>query len=82
MSDPNAPLSGKSEVTFELEPRGENVLLTLTHRRIIPKFAPQALGGWHTLLDILEARTRNEPGFDFFDRFEDNLKRYSTAATS
>jgi uncharacterized protein YndB with AHSA1/START domain len=82
MSDPKAPLAGRSEVTFELEPRGENVLLTLTHRRIIPKFAPQALGGWHTLLDLLEARTRNEPSFDFFDRFEDNLKRYSTAATS
>jgi uncharacterized protein YndB with AHSA1/START domain len=76
MSDPAAPLSGKSEVTFELEPRGEDVLLTLTHRRIIPKFAPQSLGGWHTLLDILEARTRGEPMFEFFDRFEENLKRY------
>ena len=82
MSDPDAPLSGRSEVTFELEPRGADVLLTLTHRRIIPKFAPQALGGWHTLLDILEARTRNEPGFDFLERFEENLKRYSAVGSS
>lgn len=82
MSEPNAPLSGKSEVTFELEPRGEDVLLILTHRRIIPKFAPQALGGWHTLLDILEARTRSEPSFDFFDRFENNLERYTAIGAS
>ena len=82
MSDPNAPLSGKSEVTFELEPRGEDVLLTLTHRRIIPKFAPQALGGWHTLLDLLEARTRGAPVFSFFDRFEENLKRYAAISSS
>ncbi|MGZ3478576.1 MAG: SRPBCC family protein [Polyangiales bacterium] len=82
MSDPDAPLSGRSEVTFELEPRGEDVLLVLTHRRIIPKFAPQALGGWHTLLDLLEARTRGEPVFNFFDRFEENLKRYASLSSS
>jgi uncharacterized protein YndB with AHSA1/START domain len=82
MSDPNATLSGKSEVTFELEPRGEDVLLVLTHRRIIPKFAPQALAGWHTLLDLLEARTRGEPSLDFFDRFEGNLARYAASSSS
>ena len=82
MSDPGAPLSGRSEVTFELEARGEDVLLVFTHRRIIPKFAPQALAGWHTLFDLLEARTRGEPSFDFFDRFEGNLARYAAPSSS
>lgn len=43
-----------SDVTIELEPDGDEVLPTLTHRRLAP--GPQTLsvaGGWHTHLDIL-----------------------------
>lgn len=43
-----------SEVTIELEPDGDQVLLTLTHQRLAA--GPQTLsvaGGWHTHLDIL-----------------------------
>jgi uncharacterized protein YndB with AHSA1/START domain len=72
--------AAKSEVTFELEPRGDDVLLTLTHRRVDPKYIPQTLGGWHTLLDALESRTRGEGLFGFFERFEQNLALY-TATT-
>jgi hypothetical protein len=77
--DVKAKLVDADKITPKVH--GEDVLV-LTHRRIIPKFAPQALGGWHTLLDLLEAQTRGEPAFDFFDRFEDNLKRYAALSPS
>jgi uncharacterized protein YndB with AHSA1/START domain len=50
------PEGDGSEVTFELTPRGDEVLLTVTHRRV--KDAKAVLGyasGWHTHLDILAA---------------------------
>lgn len=43
-----------SEVTYELEERGDEVLLTLTHRRITTReMMSSVCGGWHTHLDIL-----------------------------
>jgi uncharacterized protein YndB with AHSA1/START domain len=42
-----------SEVTFELTPRGDEVLLVLTHRRLTPASMTSVAGGWHTHLDIL-----------------------------
>ena len=53
--------AGDSEVTFELTPQGEDVLLVLTHRRIGNRAAMVSIaGGWHThlgiLLDHLEGR--------------------------
>ena len=47
---------GKGDVTIALEPRGDRVLLTLTHRGLdaSPDPAPEA-AGWHMHLDILRA---------------------------
>jgi uncharacterized protein YndB with AHSA1/START domain len=67
----------KSEVSFELEPRGDDVLLVLTHRRVDAKYVPQVLAGWHTLLDGLAARLRKDPPFRFMERFEENLALYA-----
>ena len=45
---------GESEVTYELEERGGDVLLTLTHRRITTREMMSGIcGGWHTHLDIM-----------------------------
>jgi uncharacterized protein YndB with AHSA1/START domain len=45
---------GKSEVTFELSPQGEDVLLALTHRRLPDRTTMVNVGsGWHTHLGIL-----------------------------
>jgi uncharacterized protein YndB with AHSA1/START domain len=45
------------EVVFALEPRGERVLLTLTHRRLASRAeVVNVSGGWHTHLGILEDR--------------------------
>lgn len=43
-----------SEVTFELTPRGDKVLLALTHRRLANRADMLSVsGGWHTHLAIL-----------------------------
>ena len=46
-----------SEVTFELEPRGKEVLLVITHRRIADrKTLVNVSGGWDAHVGILEDR--------------------------
>lgn len=45
----------ESEVTYELEVEGDDVLLTLTHRRIVTRDMMESVcGGWHTHLEILD----------------------------
>src|SRR5215472_11665571 len=53
-----------SEVTFELFPRGRDVLLVLTHRRLPDRTAMlDVAGGWHIHLDVLVDRLNGqEPG--------------------
>ena len=45
-----------SEVTFELTPRGKDVLLRLTHRKLDRAMMRSAAPGWHTHLGLLEDR--------------------------
>lgn len=53
-SDAPAP---DSEVTFELTPRGKEVLLTLTHRRLHSREVMLSVApGWHAHLGVLEDR--------------------------
>jgi uncharacterized protein YndB with AHSA1/START domain len=48
---------GVGEVTIELAPEGEQVLLTLTHRRLTERRLVLMVGaGWHAHLDLLAAR--------------------------
>ena len=45
------------DVTFELEPKGDKVLLTVTHRRLPDRRIMLMVGpGWHMHLDVLSAR--------------------------
>jgi uncharacterized protein YndB with AHSA1/START domain len=48
----------ETAVTFELDQRGENTTLVLTHRRLPAASVPDCLAGWHAHLGILEARLR------------------------
>src|SRR4029079_2162705 len=44
-------------VTFELEPRGDKVLLTVFHRRVTdPTMRLNVSAGWHAHLDVLVDR--------------------------
>ena len=60
--------SGSGEVTFELEPQGEQVLLTVTHRRLPDrKMMLSVSAGWHIHLDILLARLQSAEPAPFWD---------------
>jgi uncharacterized protein YndB with AHSA1/START domain len=60
--------SGSGDVTIELEPKGEDVLLTLTHRRIRDRSASLMIGaGWHMHLDVLSARVEGDEPAPFWD---------------
>jgi uncharacterized protein YndB with AHSA1/START domain len=49
------------EVTFELEPQGKKVLLTVIHRGLSNRATLLAISaGWHMHLDILVARSRGQ----------------------
>lgn len=68
---------GKSVVHFELEPRGKDVLLTLTQRDIASRDEMiDVCGGWHAHLDILGQRLRNEPLGPFWARIERYEREY------
>lgn len=57
---------GDSEVRFELTPQGDRVRLVVTHSRLPDRDTMLSVaGGWHTHLEILEARLdgHEPPGF-------------------
>lgn len=59
---------GSGSVSFELEPRGKDVLLTVIHRRVPDRAAALMFGaGWHMHLDTLAARLRGEATEPFWD---------------
>ncbi|HEY3888051.1 MAG TPA: SRPBCC family protein [Caulobacteraceae bacterium] len=51
----------ESYLTLELAPRGEEVLLTLTHLPVLERFEGQNAMGWHTFLDMLDAAVAGQP---------------------
>ncbi len=67
------------EVTFLLKPHGEDVLLTVIHRRISDRSNQLMIGaGWHIHLDILTARLagkETEPFWDGWLRLKDEYDR-------
>jgi uncharacterized protein YndB with AHSA1/START domain len=68
-----------SGVSFELDPRGAAVLLTLTHRRLPDRETILLVGpGWHMHLDILVARATGqepEPFWDGWSRLHEEYDR-------
>ena len=62
--DPN------SEVTFELKPRGKDVLLTVTHRHLGDRTSVlRHSAGWHTHLGVLVDRLTGAPMRPFWATF-------------
>jgi uncharacterized protein YndB with AHSA1/START domain len=51
---------GDTEVTYELAPRGKDVLLTIVHRRLGKELVPSIMSGWDVhsgiLADVLAGR--------------------------
>jgi uncharacterized protein YndB with AHSA1/START domain len=56
------------EVSFELDPKGNEVLLTVIHRRLPDRATMLKVGaGWHMHLDTLVARTTGREPAPFWD---------------
>ena len=62
---------GRSEgVTFTLEPKGKDVLLTVLHRRLPDRQTMLMVGaGWHAHLDVLVARASGRNVASFWDKW-------------
>ena len=63
-------------LTIELEPRGSEVVLTLTHLPVLERFEKQNAMGWHTFLDMLGAALRGEPAAPRQAHVQRNAARY------
>jgi uncharacterized protein YndB with AHSA1/START domain len=60
--------SNSGDVTFALSPKGDKVLLTVTHRRLPNRNTMLMVGaGWHQHLDTLVARVNGEAPQPFWD---------------
>ena len=58
----------RGEVTFELNPQGSKVLLTVIHRRISDRANTlKVSAGWHMHLDIWVARANDQTPAPFWD---------------
>jgi hypothetical protein len=66
----------ESYLTIELEPRGKDVLLTLTHMPILDGFEKQNAMGWHTFLDMLAAAVRGAAPEPLNVYMKRNAERY------
>lgn len=68
---------GSGDVSFELLPKGEKVLLTVTHRRVQDrKTLLMVSAGWHMHLDILVSRATGEEPAPFWDGWSRLQKDY------
>lgn len=68
---------GVGEVSFELEPRGDKVLLTVIHRRVPDRATLLKVGpGWHMHLDVLVARVTGKEPEPFWDGWSRLQKEY------
>jgi uncharacterized protein YndB with AHSA1/START domain len=76
---------GNSEVTFELEPKGDKVLLVLTHRLLTDDDMVSVAAGWHTHLGILVDHAEGREPRPFWSehrRWEDDYRTRLAATPS
>ncbi len=71
--------NNSGDVSFELEQKDNEVLLTVTHRRLPDRpMLVKVAAGWHTHLDVLVARASGkqpEPFWDVWSRLKDEYDR-------
>jgi uncharacterized protein YndB with AHSA1/START domain len=65
------------DVSFELEPKGNEVMLTVIHRRLPDRSTLLGVGaGWHAHLDVLVARATGKEPPPFWDGLSRLRKEY------
>jgi uncharacterized protein YndB with AHSA1/START domain len=68
---------GSGDVSFELRPQGDEVLLTVIHARLPDRSTLLKVGaGWHMHLDLLVACATGEPRLPFWDGWSRLHKAY------
>jgi uncharacterized protein YndB with AHSA1/START domain len=67
----------ESYLTFTLEPRGDEVLLTLTHVPVLERFEKQNAMGWHTFLDLLDGALNGRIDEGRESYMKKNAERYN-----
>lgn len=68
---------GPGDVTFTLEPRGDQVLLAITHRGISDHRNVLMIGpGWHAHADVLAARLGGTTPAPFWDQWTQLREEY------
>jgi uncharacterized protein YndB with AHSA1/START domain len=68
---------GSGDVSFELEPEGDEVLLTVIHRRLSDRATTLMFGaGWHMHLDLLVACATGKQRESFWDGWSRLRKEY------
>jgi uncharacterized protein YndB with AHSA1/START domain len=72
----------ESYVTFELDPKGSEVLLVLMHLPVLERFEKQNAMGWHTFLDMLAAAARGETPEGRSAYMQRNAQRYGVDLTN
>ncbi len=65
-----------SNVIFELERRGRDVLLLLTHAGLPKSYVSTSSAGWHARLDMLEEQINNRPSSSFPALYESLAPHY------
>ena len=69
--------AGSGDVSFELESKGEKVLLVVIHRRLPNRTSLLShAAGWHMHLDVLVARASGTESAPFCDGFSRLLQEY------
>jgi uncharacterized protein YndB with AHSA1/START domain len=69
---------GEFEVTFELEPDGDDVIFSITQAPVDGAQAKAGFAsGWHAYVDILEDRVRNAKPRAFWTNFDRLEKEYA-----
>jgi uncharacterized protein YndB with AHSA1/START domain len=66
-----------SEVSFELSPKGKDVLLRLTHRKLASRDEMvDVCGGWHAHLGVLSERLAGQRPAPFWPRIAEAEREY------
>ena len=69
--------SNSGDVTFELESRGDEVLLTIIHRRLPSRdMLVKVAAGWHAHVDVLEAKIASVAPRPFWSNWQDLRDEY------
>jgi uncharacterized protein YndB with AHSA1/START domain len=71
---------GNTEVSYELTPRGKDVLLTVVHRRLSAELVKAVMGGWDTHTGILEDILKGVAPRPFWATHARLEKEYAAAA--